>query len=111
MMFGNLSVYLSCCGCGYTGNSSLESTSKFWYKGSLKIPKRKYEAVNLRREDITKTKRQNDKQWSTILYTEQRKIEYPKTGGELSYSGRVGSSCFTSDTCRLTVKRHEHHLV
>jgi hypothetical protein len=60
MMFGNLSVYLSCCGCGYTGNSSLESTSNFWYKGSLKIPKRKYEAVNLRREDITKTKRQND---------------------------------------------------
>ena len=73
MMFGNLSVYLSCC--GYTRNSSLESTSKFWYKGSLKIPKRKYEVVNLRRADITKTKRQNDKTTNNDLQYSTQKNE------------------------------------
>ena len=24
-------------------------------------------------------------------------------------SGRVGMSCSTRDTCRVTIKRHEHH--
>jgi hypothetical protein len=34
-----------------------------------------------------------------------------KTGGERECSGWVSSSCSTCDTCRVTVKRHEHHLI
>jgi len=34
-----------------------------------------------------------------------------QTRGELWCSGRLSSSCSTSDTCRVTVKRHEPHLI
>jgi hypothetical protein len=33
-----------------------------------------------------------------------------KTGDELRCSGKISSSCSTSDTSRVTVKRHEHYL-
>jgi hypothetical protein len=33
------------------------------------------------------------------------------TEGELMCSGNVSSSCPTSDTHRITGKRHEHHLI
>jgi hypothetical protein len=34
-----------------------------------------------------------------------------KIGDEPRCSGRVSSSCSTSDTRRVIVKRHEHHLI
>ena len=55
----------------------------------------------------TTTKRNMDKQWSTKHYTENKKnwkTQIPlKTGSELMYSGRIGSSCSTSATHRVTL--------
>jgi len=60
-----------------------------------------------------KIKVQNDKQRSTKhkYKTKDRVTRIPlKTGGELMCSGRVSSSCSTSDTRHVVVKQHEHHL-
>ena len=48
------------------------------------------------------------------IYIENRRlsnINLTKTGGELRWFGRVSSSCFVSDTRRVTVKRHELHMI
>ena len=39
-----------------------------------------------------------------------RNTNITKTGGGLRCSGSVSSSCSTSDTRRVTVKQHEHHM-
>jgi hypothetical protein len=59
-------------------------------------------------------KRTNNDLQNTTQKTIDRATRTPlKTGGELCCSGRVSSSCSTSDTRRPTVKlkRHEHHLI
>ena len=52
------------------------------------------------------TKGQKDTQRST-KHTHKTKGRVKRTqlitGGELGYSGRVGSSCSTSDTCRVNL--------
>jgi len=53
-----------------------------------------------------KEKVHNDKQWSTkhTYKTKDRITRTPlKTGGEFRCSGRVSSSCFTSDTRRVNL--------
>jgi hypothetical protein len=58
------------------------------------------------------TTKKSKGQWSTKHYTERSTNTNPtKTGGELGFSGKVNSSCSTSDTRRDTVKRHEHYLM
>jgi hypothetical protein len=55
---------------------------------------------------MAKRKTQKDKQRSTkqTYKTKDRVTRTPlKTGGELSCSGRVGSSCSTSDTRRVNL--------
>jgi len=43
----------------------------------------------------------------------KQKIEQHSTTifGELRFPGRVSRSCITCDTCCVTHKRHEHHLM
>ena len=77
-------------------------------KKSLKIPKVQSESVYRRRTDNTMTKEnvQKDKQRSTkhTYKTKDRVTRIPvKTGGELRCSGRVASSCSTSDTRRVNL--------
>ena len=65
-------------------------------------------SVNHKRPDITMTKKkgQKDKQRSTkyTYKTKARVTRTPlKTGGELMYSGRVGSSCSTSGIRRVNL--------
>jgi len=77
----------------------------FRYKKSLKIPKGQSESVYRRRTDNTMAQKkvQNDKQRSTkhTYKTKDRVTWTPlKNGGELRCSGRVSSSCSTSDTRR-----------
>jgi hypothetical protein len=43
--------------------------------------------------------------------TTQSNMNTTKSRGELWCSGRVRSSCSTSDISRITVKRQEHHLI
>jgi len=45
---------------------------------------------------------QKTKNWATRISLKSRE--------ELGWSGRVSSSCSTSDARRVTVTRHEHHL-
>jgi hypothetical protein len=56
--------------------------------------KRKSESVYRRRTDNTMAKRKSTKGETTI---------YKHTGGELRCSGRVNSSCSTSDTRRVNL--------
>jgi hypothetical protein len=70
---------------------------------SLKIPMGQAESVDRRRTDNTMAKRkvQKDKQRSTkhTYKTKDRVTRTPlKTGGEPRCSGRLSSSCSTSDT-------------
>ena len=72
-------------------------------KKSLKIPKGQSESVYRRRIGNTMAKRKSTKGQTTIqntyTKTKDRVTRTPlKTGGELRCSGRVGSSCSTSDT-------------
>jgi hypothetical protein len=57
-------------------------------------------------EEEHKEKVQKDKQRST-KHTRKTKDRVPrtplKTGGQLRWSGRVKSSCSTSDTCRVNL--------
>jgi len=61
---------------------------------------------------MAKRKRQNDKQWSTKHYTENKRLENmdptKKTEGEI---GRASKSYSTSYTSRVTDKGHEHHVI
>ena len=55
---------------------------------------------------MAKKKVQKDKQRSTkhIYKTKDGVTQIPlKAGGELRFSGRVSSSCSTSDTCRVNL--------
>ena len=75
------------------------------YKKSLKIPKGGNQNPYIEEQTTQwpKEKVQKDKQRSTIhtYKTKDRVTGTPlKTGGELRCSGRVGSSCSTSDTRR-----------
>ena len=75
------------------------------YKKSLKIPKGGNQNPYIEEQTTQwpKEKVQKDKQRSTIhtYKTKDRVTGTPlKTGGELRCSGRVGSSCSTSDTHR-----------
>ena len=79
-----------------------------YHKKSLKIPKGQSESVYRRRTDNTmlKEKIQKNKQISTkhTYKTKDRVTRTPlKTGGELRCSGRVGSSCSTSDIRRVNL--------
>jgi hypothetical protein len=66
---------------------------------TIQWSKKKDKRTNSELQNITqKTKRSNN--------TNSLKI-----GDEPRCSGRVSSSCSTSDTRRVTVKRHEHHLI
>ena len=70
---------------------------------SLKIPKGQSESVN-RRTDNTMTNRTNNDLQNIANIIKDRVTRTPlKTGGELSFSGRVDSSCSTSGTRRVTV--------
>ena len=76
-----------------------------WCKKSLKIPKGQLEAINQRRTDRQydcqnkeDKKTNNDLQNITQKFNEKNKQHKPtKTRGELMCSGRVSSSCSTSD--------------
>ena len=76
---------------------------------SLKIPKGGNQNPYIEEEQTTewpKEKVQKDKQRSTkhTYKTKDRITRTPlKTGGELRCSGRVGSSCSTSDTRRVNL--------
>jgi hypothetical protein len=79
----------------------------FWHtnKKSLQIPKGQSKSV-YRTTQWPKEKVQKDKQLSTkhIYKTKDRVTRNPlKTGGELRCSGRVSSSCSTSDTRRVNL--------
>ena len=78
-------------------------------KKSLKIPKGQSESVYRRRTDNTMAKikiKQKEKQRST-KHTYKTKDRTPlKTGGDLMCSGRVGSSCSTSDTRRVNLVKY-----
>ena len=89
--------------------SSVTQNSAMVNKKSLKIPKEQSESVYRRRTDNTMDKRKKkykkDKQRSTkhTHKTKDRVTRTPlKTGGELRCSGRVGNSCSTSDTRRVS---------
>ena len=74
----------------------------------MKIPKGQSETIYRRRIDNTMAKRKStkDKQRST-KHTDKTKVRVTraplKTGGELMCCGRVGSSCCTSDTRRVSL--------
>ena len=73
------------------------------HKKCLKLPKRQPESV-YRRTDNTMAKRKSTKEQTTIYKTENRITRTQlKTGGELRCSGRVRSSCSTSDTRRVNL--------
>ena len=79
-----------------------------WVKYSLKIPKGQSESVYRRRTENTmpKVNVQKDKQRSTKhTYKTKDRVTRTllKTGGELGCSGRVSSSCSTSDTHRVNL--------
>jgi hypothetical protein len=58
-----------------------------------------------------RTKGQTNDLQNTTQKTKDRATRTQlKTGGELRCSGRVSSSCATSDTRCVTAKRHEHYL-
>ena len=69
--------------------------------------------VSRRTDNImTKGKRTNHALQNKKQKTKDRATRNPlKTGDELRCSGRASSSCSTCDTLRVTVKRHEHHLI
>jgi hypothetical protein len=72
----------------------------------LKIPKERSESVYRRRTQWPKEQVQKDKQRSTkhTYKTKDRVTRTPlKTGGELKCSGRVSSSCSTSDIRRVNL--------
>ena len=79
------------------------------YKKSLKIPKGGNQNLYIEEEQTTqwpKEKVQKDKQRSTkhTYKTKDRVTRTPlKTGGQLRWSGRVCSSCSTSDTRRVNL--------
>ena len=88
----------------------------YYCKKSLKISKGQLESVYRRRADNTMAKRKStkDKQRSTkhTYKTKDRVTRTPlKTAGKLRCSGRVSSSCSTSDTSRVnlvtTAKYHK----
>jgi hypothetical protein len=59
--------------------------------------------------------KKKDKSQTTIYKTLHRKLKSSNTNpiknrGELRCSRRVSSSCSTSDTRRVTDKRHKHHM-
>ena len=61
---------------------------------------------------MAKRKRTNNYLQNITLKTKERSTRTPiKTRSELLCCGMVSSSCLTCDTRRVTVKRHEHHLI
>ena len=57
---------------------------------------------------------EKDKQRAAKHYTENYRSRYTnsiKTRGELRFSGWVCSFCCNSDTGRVNVKQHQHHLI
>ncbi len=61
---------------------------------------------------MTKGKRTNNDLQNITQKTKDRATQFPiKTGGELRYPGWVSRYCSTCDTRRVTVKRHEYHLI
>jgi hypothetical protein len=73
----------------------------------LKIPKGQSESVYRRRTDNTVAKRKSTKVQRSTKHTYKTKDRVTrtllKTGDELRYSGRVNSSCSTSDTRRVNL--------
>jgi hypothetical protein len=56
----------------------------------------------------------SNKQWSTkhhIENTSSSSTNRTNNRVEIGYFGRVSNSCSTSDTRRVIIKRHEHHLI
>jgi hypothetical protein len=67
-----------------------------------------------RRADNTMAKRKrssNDLQNTTLKTKDRATLAPLKRGAELSCYGRVSNFCSTSDTSRVTVKRHDHHMI
>jgi len=61
---------------------------------------------------MTKRKIANNGLQNIIQKTNDQATRTPlKDDGELGSSRRFSSSFFMCDTCRVTVKLHEHHLV
>jgi hypothetical protein len=56
-------------------------------------------------------KRANSDLQSITQKTKHRTIGTPLKQGDFGWSGRVSSSCSTCGAIRVTVKRHEHHLI
>ena len=75
------------------------------------------EVVNQRRADNTMSKIKRKKEQTAIYKTSHRKLKIEqhqpplKTVGGLRWSGRVSNLCTTYYTRRVTVKRHELHLI
>jgi len=62
--------------------------------------------------NTTMAKKTSNAQQNTTQKTKNRATRTPlKSGAELMCFGRDSSSCSTTDTRRVTVKRHEHHLI
>ena len=56
-------------------------------------------------------KKTNKDLQNTTQKNKDRATRIPlKIGGEIRCSGKVISSCSSSDTHHVAVKRHEHHL-
>jgi len=64
------------------------------------------EDVNQRRTDNTTIKKKNHN-----LQHATKKTNPSKTRGTVEFPRRVSSSCSTSDTRRVIVKRHDRHLI
>jgi hypothetical protein len=61
-----------------------------------------------------KDKRTNSDLQNSTQKTKDRPTRTPLKsggGGGIRYSGRVNSFCSTCDTRRVSVKRHEHHMI
>jgi hypothetical protein len=83
-------------------------------KESLKTPNEQPEASNRRTDRQQNDQKKKEKQGSTYHHTEDQRwsnTNPTKTRSELRCSGRVSSSSSTCDTRRVTVKRHEYHLI
>jgi hypothetical protein len=77
-----------------------------YHKKSLKMSKGQWEATIHRRTN-------NSLEWSTKLYSKYWRLSstsLTKTGWILVI-GRIGSFCPTSNTRRVTVNRHDNHLI
>lgn len=91
---------------------------QIYYEKRLKILNKGNQKPYIDRQTTQRPKEIEQLKWQTMIYKilgVELKIElhetHTKNRGELMCSTRVSNSCSTLDTCRVTIKRHEHHLI